>query len=320
MRPRMIALCVLALVARALAEPALAASADGERREAVTFSPTRAVLVLISGPEASQALAAHRPAGIDAGSGAESDVLRECSNGEVQRQLAEKGFLFDIAVRSWRLLLHPLAVTVHDELRKYAQISGASASGDYYRGGNSGAGAPLEGRISCLRFTRFADSAGGADEVALDFLAGVRLDGGRDAIRLRPLRLFISQGAAKSADGHYSVALAVRADAVWRDEFAGHQGEVFERNVASESIELKKGSFLKYYPIGPDSGARVPIVPVSFGADRSRDFGHAEFTVTVAELGTPPATLSLLADMLPDPDEKLTKLLISAATAGSTFQ
>jgi hypothetical protein len=64
----------------------------------------------------------------------------------------------------------------------------------------------------------------------------------------------------------------------------------------------------------------VPIVPVSFGADRSRDFGRAEFTVSVAELGTPPATLSLLADMLPDPDEKLTKLLVTAATAGSRFQ
>ncbi|MBV8144098.1 MAG: hypothetical protein JO184_03740 [Gammaproteobacteria bacterium] len=311
----MIRSCVLLL-----AVPPLAAAADAARREAVSFAPTRAVLVLIPGSEASQSLAAHRPAAIDAASTPEADLGRECANGEPQRPQAEKGLLFDIALRTWRLLLRPLAVSVHEELQKYAQVSGASASADFYRGGNSAPAAPLESRITCLRFTRFAEGAAGADEVALDFVAGVRLDTGRDAIRLRPLRLFISQGAAKSADGHYSVALAVRADAVWRDEFAGHQGEIFEHTAASESIDLKKGSYLKYYPSGGDSGARVPIVPVSFGADRSRDFGRAEFTVTVVELGTPPATLSMLADMLPDPDEKLTKLLISAATAGSKFQ
>jgi hypothetical protein len=96
---------------------------------------------------------------------------------------AEKSFLFDIVVRTWRVLLHPVAVSVHEELQKYAQISGASASGDYYRGGDTAASAPLDSRISCLRFTRFAGNA--ADDVALDFVAGVRLDRGRDAIDAR---------------------------------------------------------------------------------------------------------------------------------------
>ncbi len=291
---------------------------DTSRREAVTFAPTRAVLVLIPGSDAAQALAANRPASLDPASAGEVGLVRECADGQSQRALSEKSFLFDVVVRTWRVLLHPLAVSVHDELQKYAQISGASASGDYYRGGDSAATAPLSSRIGCLRFTRFVDGA--SDEVALDFVAGVRLDRGRDAIRLRPLRLFISQGGAKSANGQYSVAISLRADAVWRDEFAGHQGMVFEHTVAAESIDLKKGSFLKYYPVDPESGARVPIVPVSFGADRTRDFGRTEFTVSVAELGTPPATLTLLADMLPDPDENLTKLLISAASAGSRFQ
>ena len=30
------------------------------------------------------------------------------------------------------------------------------------------------------------------------------------------------QGVAKSANGQYAVAISVRADAVWRDEFTGH--------------------------------------------------------------------------------------------------
>jgi hypothetical protein len=90
--------------------------------------------------------------------------------------------------------------------------------------------------------------------------------------------------------------------------------------VTTENVDLKKGSYLKYYPMDAESGARVPIVLISFGVDRSRDFGRAEFAVSVAELGTPPATLALLANMLPDPDDKLTKLLIAAATAGTRFK
>jgi hypothetical protein len=312
---KLLAHCALLATASAAAA---AGGAEPGHREAISFAPTRAVLVLIPGPQAVQSLAVHRPQALDPASTPEADLVRECADGESQRALSERSLVFDIAVRTWRLLLHPLAVSVHDELQKYAQISGASASADYYRGGDSSASAPLSSRVSCVRFTRFTDSS--SDEVALDFVAGVRLDRGRDAIRLRPLRLYISQGAAKSANGQYSVAIALRADAVWRDEFTGHQGTVFEHTVAAESIDLRKGSFLKYYPLDAESGVRVPIVPVSFAADRSHDFGRTEFTVSVVELGTPPATLTLLAEMLPDPQESVTKLLVAAATAGSRSQ
>jgi hypothetical protein len=80
---------------------------------------------------------------------------------------------------------------------------------------------------------------------------------------------------------------------------------------------LKPGAFLKYYPTDAASGTRVPIVPISFGTDRSQDFGPAQFGVNVAELGTPPATLELLSEMLPDPNEKLSQLVIAAALAGA---
>jgi hypothetical protein len=60
----------------------------------------------------------------------------------------------------------------------------------------------------------------------------------------------------------------------------------------------------------------VPIPPVSFGLDRTQDFGRAEFTVDVAELGVQPATLKLLAEMLPDPNEKMSGTVIAAAIVG----
>ncbi|HWZ62766.1 MAG TPA: hypothetical protein VNX02_07090 [Steroidobacteraceae bacterium] len=301
----------------ALAAPWPASAADAPQRVPVAFPPARTQLTLIPGSNANAAFSEHQPPGIDAQSPAEQALRHDCANGESQRGEATKGFLLSFALQSWRVLLHPLAVAVQEELHKYAQVSAASASGDYYRGGDTSSAAPLAGRISCVRFTRFGATDSTADQVVLDFVASVRLDAQRDAIRLRPLRLFISQGGAKSTDGHYSVAIAVKADAVWRDEFAGHQGQVFEQTVATESVDLKSGSFTKYYPTDLESGTRVPIVPVSFGVDRGRDFGRAEFRVSVAELGTAPETLKLLADMLPDPNENLTKLLIAAAAAGA---
>jgi hypothetical protein len=329
---RLTAAVAPALAALLLASPASAAPPGGGAEHVlVTFAPTRAVLVLIPGAEAAAALADHHLADIDATSAAEAAVLRECSAGEIQRAEVAKGFLWSVVTQAWRVILHPFAVSVHDELLKYSRVSEASASGDYYRaddpGGGTGGGAgvgpggrpapagALDSRISCLRFTRFTTGEANADEVALDFVASLRLDPARDAIRLRPLRLYISKADARSADGHYSLAIGVRANAVWRDEFVGHNDKVFEETVATESVDLKNGPFLKYYPTEATGGKRVPIVPVSFGVDRSHDFGRAEFAVSAAELGTPSQTLTLLADVLPDPNEPIEKLLVAAALA-----
>jgi hypothetical protein len=314
--PRCAALTLAAIV---LTVPALADPAPGSsaQRAPLTFAPTRAVLVLIPGAEASAALAEHRPANIEPGSAAETELLRDCSAGESQRGQVARGFLWSIATQAWRVILHPFAVSVHEELLKYSRVSEASASADYYRADDPAAGGArvLNSRISCLRFTRFTTGEGDSEQVALDFVASLRLDASGDAIRLRPLRLYLNQATAKSADGHYSLAVAVRASAVWRDEFVGHSGKIFEETVASEGVDLKRGSFVKYYPTDAASGMRVPIVPVSFGVDRSRDFGRSEFAVSVAELGTPSQTLTLLAQILPDPNEPFEKLLVAAALA-----
>ncbi len=285
-------------------------------RAPVTFAPTHAVLTLIPGSEASQALAANRPGMIDAGRTEEAELLRDCANGETQRVQAARGFIWTVVTNAWRVLLHPLALDVHEQLLKYASVSEATASADYYRASQApGTAAPVDSRISCLRFTRFSSADPQGGEVALDFIASLRLDTARDAIRLRPLRLYIGKAAARSANGRYAVAIAMRADAVWRDEFTGHHTQVFDQTLLSEGVDLRSGSYLKYYPADA-AGTRVPIIPVSFGVDRSRDFGRAEFGMSVAELGTPPATLTLLSELLPDPDEKLGQLIVAAALAG----
>ncbi|HYL71404.1 MAG TPA: hypothetical protein VEY89_08920 [Candidatus Dormibacteraeota bacterium] len=295
------------------AAPPLAAQVQ---RAPLTFAPTRAILELVPGSEAQQALKTRHLAAVDAAGSAEAELLRECVNGEAQQGQVAKGFLFDIAARTWRVLLHPVAVSVHEELLKYASVSEARASGDYYRGGEAGGSSgALSGRISCLRFTRFASADPANEDVALDFIASVHLEPQHDALRLRPLRLYISQAAAKSAKGRYAVAIGMHASAVWRDEFSGHRGELFDETIVTENVDLKGGSFLKYYTAETSKGVRVPVIPTSFGVDRGRDYGRAEFAVRVAELGTPPATLTLLSEMLPDPDESFSKLVIAAAIA-----
>jgi hypothetical protein len=305
------------IAALVLAAPATRADDTAHaERAAFTFGPTRALLILIPGEEAAQALAFNPPPAIDPASEPETELLRECINGESEHQLTQRGFILSAGEKAWRILLHPLAVAVHDELLKYGTVSRAAASGNYYRGGTGRSPGGISGRVSCLRFVRYQQTTADDAPVALDFVASVHLDPAHDAIRLRPLRLYIAQAGAKSANGRYSVAISIRADAVWRDEFAGHQGAVFEQTVATETLDLKAGPYLTYYP--PDApGTRVPIIPTSFAIDRSRDFGQAEFSVSVAELGTTPVTLKVLSEMLPDADEKTGQLLISAALSGS---
>jgi hypothetical protein len=303
-------------LAALLTVPATHAEDGGHgERAALTFGPTRALLMLIPGEEAAQSLAFNAPPTIDPTSEPEAALLRDCS-GDSERQLTSRGFILTAGEKAWRILLHPLAVAVHDELLKYGTVSRAFAGGNYYRGIGARSPGTLSARISCVRFVRYQQSTGEEAPVALDFVASVHLDPAHDAIRLRPLRLYVAQAGAKSANGRYSVAVSVRADAVWRDEFSGHQGVVFEQTVAAETLDLKAGPYLSYYPADAP-GIRVAIVPTSYGIDRNHDFGQAEFSVSVAELGTTPATLKLLSEMLPDPDEKTGQLLISAALSGS---
>ena len=60
-------------------------------------------------------------------------------------------------------------------------------------------------------------------------------------------------------------------------------------------------------------------MPVSYGIDRSQDYGRALFTVSVAEVGAPPAVLALLGELLPPSPDSLAKLLVQAAIAAANL-
>src|SRR5579871_157827 len=310
-------LAVAVFVATALA--AAGARADGGPQTIwVALGPTTTDLQFIEGRDAERLLAERRPPPVEPGSAAERQLLSYCANGETQRTSAEKGLVTEVLGAIVSLALDKAADRVRAELAKYSALSERTMRVDYYRGSPSAAsGARLDSRYTCLRFTRSAAGANGNPELVLDFVAGIGLDTDRDAILLRPLRLFVSKAAARSVTGHYGVAISVHADAVWRDANLGHEAVVFDQTLASESVDLTGKPFLTYYGTEPMAGARAPIVPISVDTDRSHDFGRTDVTVRVAETGVQPATLTFLAQFLPTTTDPRAKLLLEAAAIAS---
>lgn len=284
----------------------------------VTPPPTAAQLRFIEGRDAVRVLGERRPVPVDPESASERQLQAYCSNGEAQRAAADKGFLTDVVSAILAFVLDKAAERVRSELARYSAISERTSRVDYYRGGPDGAGnGRPDSRYTCLRFTRFAADSGDRSDVALDFVAGIGLDTDHNAILLRPLRLYVSKAGARSVNGKYAVAIMVHAEAVWRESVVGHQGTIFDQTIASEAVDLTGGPFLTYYPTEPLGGRRVPVIPVSIDSDRSRDFGRADFTVSAAEVGVQPATLTLLAQFLPTTQDRRTRLLLEAAAIAS---
>jgi len=293
---------VVAVAPRALAEPAT-----------IALAPTQTQLTLIEGRDATRLIADKRLKTVDADGNAERALAAFCSNGEAQRAAGDKGLIGEFLSQILSITLEKVSDRIHAEVAKYSAVSESTARIDYYRGVAGAPAAHLESRYQCLRFSRIATDSSGQGEIALDFVAGIGLDTARDAVVLRPLRLFVSKTAARSATGKYGIAISIHADAVWRDASVGHQGLVFEQTIANESIDLTGGPFLKYFPIEPMGGRRVPIIPLSTDVDRSHDFGRADITVSAAEIGTQPATLALLSQLFPLTTERRARLLIEAA-------
>jgi hypothetical protein len=294
----------------------LAGAAQGDapaQTVPVVLAPTTAQFYFIEGRDAARLLGNWRPPSVDADGASERQLLAYCSAGEPQRAAGERGFVTDVLSTLFSFALDKAAERVRAEIAKYSAISERTGRIDYYRSSSQPAGAGrLDSRYACLRFTRLASDAGGGSDVALDFVAGIGLDSDHDAILLRPLRLYVSKSVARSATGRYGVAVAIRAEAVWRDASVGHQSVVFDQTIASESMDLSSRHFLSYYPTDPMTGRRVPIIPVSVDSDHGHDFGRADFTITAAETGVPPAVLTLLAQYLPTTVDRRTRLLQEA--------
>ena len=302
------------VVAAAFAASVGAASPVAAETVTIPLPPMQTELTFIEGRDAARLLAGHRIQSVEADSVAERALLAFCSNGEAQRAGADKGIIMEFFGQLLSITLEKVADRVRAEIGKYTAISERNQRLDYYRGASIASGpGRLDSRYQCLHFVRLQPNAAGGADVALDVVAGVGLDTVRDAIVLRPLRLFVAKSTARSATGHYGVAISVKADAVWKDAMVGHQGTVFDLTIATESMDLGSGPFIKYYPTDAMGGRRVPIVPVSVDIDRSHDFGRVDFTVSAAEVGTPPATLTLLSQLFPLTTERRARLMIEAA-------
>jgi hypothetical protein len=283
---------------------------------AVTFDSRQTVLLFMQPDEAAYELSRFRPSLADPNSSAERAVVQECSRGRRSDGTTSKGFLGSLQKPIVNFLLAQVTDRVRRELAEYSSVFSQSIATDFYSGQpetRSLQQGALDTQSSCFRFSQGDLGHAGVMDLAFDLVVSVRIADSRDAVILKPLRLYLGQTSAKSADGSLGVAVAVRADGVWRDMTRGIKDDIWDEVILVTAADLSRGPVLMYEPELTQPDVRLPLPPVSFGVDSSRPFGRIDVTVTAAQAGTLPTSLELLGDiLLPSKDQKARLLYLAA--------
>lgn len=198
-----------------------------------------------------------------------------------------------------------------ERLKKYLAAYSASRSMDFYQPTAQGTPALA---WKCFRFTR---AVGPKDEpsVVMDLIGQFWLSPQRDALKIRPLRLYYEK--AKAEGDHVGISVSVGARAVWREHNIGKSEKIFEHTLLSEKFDMtNKVDDLKYYPTQSwQDHPFLPLVPWSTNFDIAQGGGHVEFTVAVAEVGVPPKILEVTANLFKARKGEIERLMNNAANA-----
>lgn len=109
------------------------------------------------------------------------------------------------------------------EGKKYSGGYSASVSGPPYGNLNP----DLTFQWSCLRFTRVANG-----KTTLDFVAQIRLVNSRDALQIRPLRLYYAgKSIEKAENNEVGLAASIKIDSVYMDGVVPKTVSVFEHTL-----------------------------------------------------------------------------------------
>ena len=176
-------------------------------------------------------------------------------------------------------------------------------------------------RSKCFQFSRFPKEEPEAptkETPVVNLIGQMRLTHNRDALQIRPLRLYQTEAMAKSDDGSYGIAASIRMNAVWRQKNRGMSEEVFNHTFLKEKITLSNSRpVLRYfldkkwedYPV-------LPLPPWSTNVGSSSPAGNVEITISVAESGNPNEVLKFVAKLFKSERKNLAELLKNAAKAG----
>lgn len=199
----------------------------------------------------------------------------------------------------------------------------------------------------CVRFTRMESVKGDkkAKQLAAEAIVKFDVTPAGDALLITPLRLYFDKPLARtgySGKSEFGVALGVAFDATWRAAANGEgkSTKVWSATALSQKIvginypdERQEAGWVgkvlpspvrnrfHYYnvPAGPgrqvyspeNPPVLVPLVPWSVG--RAGPFGNGQLTLTLAEVGDPPAVLEFFSDTLKNNQKDIGDALKDAA-------
>lgn len=163
---------------------------------------------------------------------------------------------------------------------------------------------PEELRFPCLRFVRYGES--GDPKHGLDIL--IKLQSNNDHFTVETLGLKLNDGLPKSSDTTFSVVAKLKIIALWREGNRGYRETIADVNLFETVI--KEGD-----EIGNFDSITVPFIPYSPGEKSENENGRVILEFTVAEVGTVPAGLKLLADAFGRSKGDIADMMLEAVEA-----
>lgn len=267
-------------------------------------SPTR--LQLINGETFHKTVFAPGLSGLDKTK--EDEIRQQCKGPEKVPEFAfiPLTFLIGPAID---FVLDYVDKTLEERLKDYIAAYSGSLDANFYQ--SAGPDGPSTA-WTCFRFSR-AIKQGGKDKIVMDLLGQIVLTEEKDAIKVRPLRLYIVQAKAKG--DQIGISFSLKAEAVWRQFNRGVSEKIFEYKVLSEKADISSGKPVVMYYMDSDwdSHPRLPLIPWSTNREGSLKGGNVTLTMTAAEVGMPPKLLEYATKLFTKNKGDLAQLMKDSA-------
>jgi len=259
-------------------------------------------LQLIDGDNFHKARFAPGLSGLEAGK--EDQIRQQCNAPEKGPELALVPLTFLIGP-AIDFVLDSIDKALEAELKEYIGAYSSSEDGKFYK--STKADGPVAA-WTCFRFSR-AVGPKDQEKVVLDLIGQVAITTEKDALKVRPLRLYFAQAKAKG--DQIGVTISLKADSVWRQHNRGQSEKIFDYIFLTEKVDISNGRpAVKYYIDREwDDHARLPLIPWSTNQEGNMKGGDVTLTVTVAEVGTPPKLLEHAAKLFTKNKGDLAKLM-----------
>jgi hypothetical protein len=239
----------------------------------------------------------------------ENQIRQQCKGPEKEpeRALVPLAFLIGPAID---FVLERVDKALQSELQEYVAAYSGSVDEKFYKSTEANG---LLTAWTCFRFSR-AVGPTEQETVVMDLIGQIMLTDEKDALKIRPLRLYFEQGKAKGKQ--IGVTLSMKAESVWRQDNRGLSEKVFDYHFLSDKVDITNGRpVVKYYLDSEwESHPRLRLIPWSTNQTGKMRGGDVTLTVTVAEVGAPPKLLEYAAKLFTKNKGDLAEMMKESAT------